>query len=191
MALFRSQFFDPLAARGADYRASIDVESSLARFRALRPSENLVAENWIVGGPSATEDVSVRIATDRSFKVTTTEESTSKWELFNKLRLGAVLRPGATYRLSWFVRTSLEARERGGGAAMSFSVAGSGGYGKLWTFPKTFNYLSGTVDWIARSAEIQIPDDAPSGLTGCIMPFVRYAVGDAWFDGVVLEEVRK
>ena len=190
VALFRGQFLDPLVARGAAYRASIDVKGALERYRASEPSENLVARDWIVGRPSATEDASVHVATKRSLKVTTTEKSASKWELFNKLRPDVTLKPGAKYRLSWFVRTALKPTERGGGAAMAFNIAGPGGYKKGWLFPKTFNYLSGTVDWIAGSGEIEIPADAPSGLTGCVMPFVRYAVGDTWYDGVRLEEIK-
>jgi hypothetical protein len=73
---------------------------------------------------------------------------------------------------------------------MSISVTGGEGYKKQWTFPNTGNYLSGTVDWIPQSATFTVPADAPEGLEGCIMPFVRYAVGTTWFDGVLLEEVR-
>ena len=73
---------------------------------------------------------------------------------------------------------------------MSISVSGGNGYKKQWTFPSTTNYLSGKVDWIPRSETFTVPADAPGGLGGCIMPFVRYAVGRTWIDGVMLEEVR-
>ncbi len=73
---------------------------------------------------------------------------------------------------------------------MSISVTGGEGYKKQWTFPNTGNYLSGKVDWIPHSATFTVPADAPEGLGGCIMPFVRYAVGTTWFDGVLLEEVK-
>ena len=81
-------------------------------------------------------------------------------------------------------------RQRGGGFAMSISFSNKAGYKKNWIFPNTFNYLSGKVDWIAQSGEFTLPADAPSDLSGCIMPFVRFAVGSAWLDGVLLEEVK-
>ena len=191
VALFRSQFLDPLVARGTAYRSQIDIKAALVRYRKLDGSANLAAEKWIVDRSGAVEDTSEHMATKRSLKVTTTDKASSKWVLFNKLRPGAKLRSGVTYRLSWFVKTSLEACQRGGGAAMSFTVEGLDGYKKSWTFPTTFNYLSGNVDWIPLSSEFTLPADAPADLTGCIMPFVRHAVGTAWFDGVVLEEVHK
>ena len=64
------------------------------------------------------------------------------------------------------------------------------GYKRQWTFPSTANYLSGKVDWIPQTGTFTIPVEVPTGLKGCIMPHVRYAVGQAWFDGVLLEEVR-
>ena len=138
----------------------------------------------------AFEDSNERVVGDFSLRVDTTEKDTSRWALFNKLRKDVKLRPGAKYRLSWFVRTDLSPRQRGGGFAMSISFTGGSGYKKSWIFPNTFNYLSGKVDWIAQSGEFTLPADAPADLSGCIMPFVRYAVGSAWLDGVLLEEIK-
>ena len=73
---------------------------------------------------------------------------------------------------------------------MSMSVGDGAGYKKQWTFPSTANYLSGKVDWIPKSCTFTIPADAPEGIGGCIMPFVRHAVGNTWIDGVLLEEVK-
>lgn len=187
--LFRSTFLDELKSRGDAYRASLDLGAALERFRAGEP-DNMAARTWMFDRPAVAEDPETKVACDRSFRIETTEKSNSRWALFNKLRKGAALRPGATYRLSWFVKTDLSPRQRGGGAAMSISVSGGNGYKKQWTFPSTANYLSGKVDWIPRSGTFTVPADAPGGLGGCIMPFVRYAVGRTWIDGVMLEEVR-
>lgn len=186
--LFRSTFFDEVKSRGESYRRSIDVPAARLRFAAAK--DNLAAEKWGMSRSVAFEDTNERVVGDFSLRVDTTEKDTSRWALFNKLRKDVKLRPGAKYRLSWFVRTDLSPRQRGGGFAMSISFTGGSGYKKSWIFPNTFNYLSGKVDWIAQSGEFTLPADAPADLSGCIMPFVRYAVGSAWLDGVLLEEIK-
>ena len=187
--LFRREFLDDLKARGDEYRASVDVGAAVARYRASE-SVSLVSPKWIMDRPAVAEDGDAKVVGSHSYRIETTEKAMSRWSLFNKLRKGAVLRPGAKYRLSWFVKTDLSPRQRGGGAAMSISVTGGDGYKKQWTFPATANYLSGKVDWIPQSGTFMVPADAPEGLGGCIMPFVRHAVGTTWFDGVLLEEVK-
>ena len=188
VALFRNTFIAEMKSLGDAYRATIDTDAALARYRAA--TGNLAAKTWIFDRAAAAEDANTKIANAHSLRVETTEKTPSRWALFNKLKKDATLRPGAKYRLSWFVKTDLSPRQRGGGAAMSISVSGGEGYKKQWTFPKTSNYLSGKVDWIAQSATFTVPADAPGKINGCIMPFVRYAVGTTWFDGVLLEEVK-
>ena len=187
--LFRREFLDDLKARGDEYRASVDVGAAVARYRAAE-SASLVSPKWLMDRPAVAEDRETKVVGQCAYRIETTEKAMSRWSLFNKLRKGGVLRPGTKYRLSWFVKTDLSPRQRGGGAAMSISVTGGEGYKKQWTFPNTGNYLSGKVDWIPQSATFTVPDDAPEWLDGCIMPFVRYAVGTTWFDGVLLEAVR-
>ena len=187
VALFRETFFDEVKSRGEKYRKSIDVPSARAHFDAAKV--NLAAQKWSFDRSVVTEDTNKRVVGDYSFRIDTTEKNSSRWSLFNKLSKDAKLRPGVKYRLSWFARTDLSPRQRGGGFAMSISFSNSSGYKKSWLFPNTFNYLSGKVEWIHQSGEFTLPADAPADLSGCIMPFVRYAVGSAWIDGVLLEEV--
>ena len=84
------------------------------------------------------------------------------------------------------MKVDLVPNERGGGAAMGM-YASAGKHKYDWTFPDTCNYLSGRTGWTHRSVEFKVPDDAPAGLKGIIRPFVRYAAGKTWFDGVLLE----
>jgi hypothetical protein len=188
VALFRETFFDEVKSRGESYRKSIDLPSARSRFAAAKG--NLAAEKWSFDRSVVTEDANKRVVGDFSYRIDTTEKNSSRWSLFNKLEKDAKLRPGAKYRLSWFVRTDLSPRQRGGGFGMTMSLSNSDGYKKSWLFPNTFNYLSGKVDWIAQSGEFTLPADAPADLAGCIMPFVRHAVGSAWVDGVLLEEIK-
>lgn len=188
VALFRKTFFDEVKTRGESYRKSIELPAARLRFAAAK--DNLAAPKWTFDRSAAFEDANERVVGKCSMRVDTTEKNSSRWVLFNKLRKDFKPRPGAKYRLSWFVRTDLSPRQRGGGFAMSISFSNKAGYKKNWIFPNTFNYLSGKVDWIAQSGEFTLPADAPSDLSGCIMPFVRFAVGSAWLDGVLLEEVK-
>lgn len=189
VALFRRELFDDFKARGDRYRAGIVVAPALRHLADLPPERNLVADKWVFD-PPAEWDGAVRVAGARSVRVTTTEAATSSWSAFNLLKPGVTLRRGKSYRLSWFVKTDLAPRERGGGAAMGVALSvREDGYEKGLSFPQTFNYLSGAVDWIAQSATFTVPADAPADVTACIQPFVRYAVGTAWFDGFALEEL--
>lgn len=188
VALFRREFLLDLKARGDAYRAQISVADGLTRYRT-RASANLVSPNWILDRPQADWDATVRLVGEKAIRVTTTEKAMSQWAAFNKLKPGVTLKPGQTYRLSWFVKTDLSPRERGGGAAMGVALAHkASGYTKHYAFPATVNYLSGKVDWIAQTVTFTVPADAPEGVTGCLQPFVRYAVGTTWFDGFLLEE---
>lgn len=187
--LFRETFLTDLRRRGDAYRAAADPAAAMARLKAAG-ERNLVAPVWMLDRPSAAEDTQTKIEGPSSYRVDTTEKKPSRWSLFNKLRKGASLRPGATYRLSWFVRTDLSPRSRGGGAAMSVSLEGASGFRKRWTFPSTSNYLSGKTDWIVQSGTFTVPADAPERISTCLMPFVRGAVGSTWFDGFLLEEVK-
>ena len=187
--LFRRTFLDDLRALGDKYRASIDVAAAAERYRAAE-SANLVSPTWIYDRPAVSRDEKEKVVGDKSYRIETTEKTTSRWSMFNHLRKGTVLRPGAKYRLSWFVKTDLSPRQRGGGFAMSISLSNKAGYKKSWSSSPTANYLSGKVDWIAQALEFVVPADVPGDLDVCIMPYVRYAVGSTWVDGVSLEEVK-
>ena len=107
--------------------------------------------------------------------------------LSNKMKKGLVLKPGERYRLSWFVKVGLEPRQIGGGAAVSINLSGADGkWKKSWIVPGRLAYHSGNVDWIHQTTEFDVPKDAPADVRCSVMPFVRYCVGEAWFDGLLL-----
>ena len=72
---------------------------------------------------------------------------------------------------------------------MTINLDGPGKWRKSWIFPKRLAYHSGKVDWILQSTEFTVPKDAPEGTRCSVMPFVRYCVGNAWFDGLLLERI--
>ena len=83
-----------------------------------------------------------------------------------------------------------EPRQVGAGAAVTINLDGPGKWRKSWIFPKRLAYHSGKVDWILQSTEFTVPKDAPEGTRCSVMPFVRYCVGNAWFDGILLEKLQ-
>ena len=83
--------------------------------------------------------------------------------------------------------TGLEPRQIGGGAAVSINLSGADGkWKKSWIVPGRLAYHSGNVDWIHQTTEFDVPKDAPADVRCSVMPFVRYCVGEAWFDGLLL-----
>ena len=185
IAFFREWMLNPLEKAGNAYRNDADVAAALEYHRA-HAAANLVDEpGWLITKGVAARDAETRVCNETSLRVDT-PDGKSQWALFNKLLKDVTLEPGATYRLSWFMKVDLVPNERGGGAAMGvYASVGEQTYD--WTFPDTCNYLSGRTGWTHRSVEFKVPDDAPAGLKGIVRPFVRYAAGHTWFDGVLLE----
>lgn len=187
IALFRKWMLDPVVRRGGEYRSEIDLKAGVEHFKA-HEKENLLGDDWWVwadGG--ASRDKGLTVVSGESMKVVVTEDRTSAWALANKMKKGLVMRPGEKYRLSWFMKVDLDPKRKGGGAAMGITLISPD---KKWKkdlcVPKRFAYHSGKVDWIRQTAEFTVPDDAPIGTRCSVLPFVRYCVGEAWFDGLLL-----
>ena len=187
IALFRRWMLEPVVRRGGEYRREIDPKAGAARFRAME-KENLLGDDWWVSANGgASRDKAVVFVGGESKKLTVTESRTSAWALSNKMKKGLVLKPGERYRLSWFVKVGLEPRQIGGGAAVSINLSGADGkWKKSWIVPGRLAYHSGNVDWIHQTTEFDVPKDAPADVRCSVMPFVRYCVGEAWFDGLLL-----
>ena len=195
MGLFWKWMYKPPAKRGAEYRKSIDVEAGKAHYRA-KSAENLLGDDWWVAtNQGALRDKEVTCVTDESKQLHCEKTGISTWALSNRMKKGLVLKPGATYRLSWFVKVDLEPNRPGAGAAMGVSLSGSDAsrpkWEKSWWFPQAGGYHAGTVDWISRSVEFTVPEDAPANVRASAGPFMRWSTGKAWFDGLLLEEVSK
>ena len=196
IAMFRRWMYDPPARRGAEYRASIDLAAGKARYKA-GAARNLLGDSWWVsspkGEPGALRDKEVTCVTGESKQLHCETEGRSVWALSNSMKKGLSLKPGATYRLSWFVKVDLVKNRRGGGAAMGVTLSGSDEkrpkWSKGWWFPKAGGYHEGKVDWISQSVEFTVPADAPANVRASAGPFMRFVTGKAWFDGLLLEEV--
>jgi len=191
IALFRKWMLEPVMRRGGEYRSETDPKAGAAHFRA-HEKDNLLGDDWWIGVKEGAErDRTTTIVGSESKKLTVTESHTSAWALLNRMKKGLVVQPGAKYRLSWFVKIDLEPRQIGGGAAVTINLdCPAKKWKKSWIVPKRLAYHSGKVDWILQSTEFTVPEDAPEGTRCSVMPFVRYCVGNAWFDGLLLEEVK-
>ena len=189
IALFRKWMLDLPLRRGQEYRNATDSKAGVAHFRA-HEKENLLGDDWwVCVSDGAARDKGTTIVGSESKKLTVTEKHTSAWALLNRMKKGLSVQPGAKYRLSWFVKIDLEPKQTGGGAAVTINLDGPDKkWRKSWVVPKRFAYHSGKVDWILQSTEFTVPKDAPEGTRCSVMPFVRYCVGNAWFDGLLLEK---
>lgn len=189
IALFRKWMLEPVVRRGREYRRMIDPKAGVEHYRA-HEKENLLGGVWWVsaeGGASRDKDVS--LVSGESKKLTLTESYTSAWALTNYMKKDSVLQPGGTYSLSWFEKIDLEPRQIGGGAAIAITLESPDKkWKRKWNVPGRLAYHSGKVDWIRQSTEFAVPKDAPTGVKCTVMPFVRYCVGEAWFDGLLLYE---
>ena len=192
IALFRKWMLDLPLKRGEEYRRATDPKAGVAHFRA-HEKENLLGDDWWVSATEgATRDKGMVLVGSESKKLTVTESHNSAWALLNRMKKGLAVQPGAKYRLSWFVKVDLEPRQIGGGAAVAINLDGPDKdkkWKKSWIVPKRLAYHSGKVDWILQSTEFTVPEDAPEGTRCSVMPFVRYCVGNAWFDGLLLERI--
>jgi hypothetical protein len=191
IALFRKWMLELPLRCGAEYRSETDPKVGATYFKA-HEKENLLGDRWWVSeGAGASRDNTTTIVGGESKKLVVTESRTSAWALSNYMKKDLVLQPGARYRLSWFVKVDLEPRQIGGGSAVSINLfSPDKKWKKSWVVPKRFAYHSGKVDWIRQSTEFTVPKDAPEGTCCSVMPFVRYCVGNAWFDGLLLESLQ-
>ena len=194
IALFRTWMYEPPAKRGAAYRKSIDLDAGKARYRA-KAAQNLLGDDWWVSPDGAFRDKEVTCVTGESMQLHCEEKGRSIWALADRMKKDVMLKPGATYRLSWFVKVDLVVNRRGGGAAMGVSLSGSDAarpkWSKSWWFPSAGGYHAGKVDWISRSVEFTVPEDVPANVRASAGPFIRWSTGKAWFDGLLLEEIKK
>ena len=193
IALFWKWMYKPPAQRGAAYRKSIDVESGKAYYLA-KAAENLLGDDWWVATSSgALRDREVTCVSGESKQLHCEKQGMSVWALSNRMKKGLSLKPGATYRLSRFVKVDLVPNRPGAGAAMGVSLDGSDAtrpkWTKSWWFPQSGGYHAGKVDWICRSVEFTVPEDAPANVRASAGPFMCWSTGKAWFDGLLLEEV--
>lgn len=60
---------------------------------------------------------------------------------------------------------------------------------KSWKVPEKMLYHSGKIDWIRQETTFTIPKDVPIGTRISVMPFVRYCIGEAWFDGLLIRKI--
>lgn len=188
--LFRKWMLEPIISKGKEYRDSIDVKKGIEYFKSYE-KENLLGDDWWVAPDhGASRDKDVTIVSKESKKLTIKAPRTSAWALLNRMKKGCVVEPGETYCLSWFTKVNLKPTNCGGGAAIAVNLGGPNKWSKSWNVPGRLTYHSGNVDWIRQSTEFTVPKDAPLGTTCSIMPFVRWARGEVWFDGLLLHKVR-
>ena len=187
IALFRRWMYDPPKARGEAYRAETDAAAGLVRDRASKAANLFDAGPWKPG--EGAFDDTVRFCGERSVRLVATKGR----ETVHAYSCGLGLKPSTRYRFSYFVKTeNLEPTGRSGGVGPILLTSGKDRAGKSpsWTFPKTMNFLSGTVPWIRQSFEFETDanfDTETCSAGMCLR--IRHGVGTAWFDGMRLEEI--
>ena len=186
--LFRQWMYEPPARAGEAYRKSTDVEAALA-LRKADPEGNLIDESrWIIR--QGVRDASDFLVPPCSFKMTATQENSTR-HFFGYLRKGTELKAGGRYRFSYFVKTDLEPVQKSGGVGPMVWLENKAlKWKKTFVFPSTMNFLSGKLPWIAQTFDFEVPKDMPVGTDAGIFLRIRGAKGDAWFNGVRLEEVK-
>jgi hypothetical protein len=190
IALFRKWMFEPVARRGREYRRIIDVKQGVEYYRKYEKDNLLGDDWWIAPDLGASRDKDNTIVSGESKKLTLTDKRFSAWALSNRMKKGMAVEPGATYSLSWFMKVDLETIQCGGGAAMSLGLLSPDKkWVKSWKVPEKMLYHSGKIDWIRQETTFTVPKDVPIGTRFSVMPFVRYCIGEAWFDGLLLRKI--
>ena len=91
------------------------------------------------------------------------------------------LKPGKTYRLSYFLRTQ-DVKGTGAGAYISL--------GKNYGFALPRRRITGTRDWSREIHIFKTPEQFPPDFTPSVGLWLWDGTGEAWFDCVRVEEVK-
>jgi len=182
----RGEFIDRLAEHFREYMDEISVEKALARRAAEPERANVIdPKGWsiwpskgavpivdkTVKGPSGANAFHLRAIDGKSYLTGTLR------------RAPHLLKPNTRYRLSCFVKAdNVLPYNRGGiyieinNGVKNWAESGKGG-----------RRLSGTTDWMYHEMELKTIDTISPKAFICLR--IANASGEAWFDGVRLEEI--
>ena len=169
----RAQFLDPLARRMDEYRDMISVEKEEARRRAHPPKFNLVKEGGINAWPDRMPEYLHAVSTNKLER---------EYLSFAFTKEPHVLKPGTTYRVSFFLKMK-DVQPRGRNGGVYFEMTDGAGGSKV--FPK--GRLVGTTDWIHQTFTFKT--GAKIGKSPLLCLRTISATGDVWYRDVLVEEV--
>ena len=178
--VFRDELLGVMSRTSDDHFSRTDAKRQAAIYKANPPKRNLIRRD--VGWYSFKEDDSVKIVSDRSLKIVSTN-GTAVSLYYLDGGSAYTLKPNTRYRISFFVKgENIVPVRQGGGAGITICDAFNNSYPK----PAA---LSGTFDWLYQSFEHKTA--AETNLRGRSYIYLRVsgANGTAWFDGITIEEI--
>ena len=185
LRFIKEQFLDPLRAESKKYLDGISVERELADRAARRPTSlvDRFPDKWYNPGSKEAPQP------DRTICVTTN----GAWRFsrdYANVQWFLDLKPETTYRVSYFIRLEEVCRRpdwtgTSGGALVEFC---DGRTSERHPYPV---YEDGTFDWIHRSFTVRTPSADKMKKRPYVMPWMLHGQGTAWFDGLLVEEVKE
>ena len=185
IAMFRSEMLDPLVAAAKDAHDSFNVPKSLAK-RAAQATGKVVFEDdgsgfakWTASPKAALPSRSAEkgpVSASPMMLTATGKEVQKAW-------VNVGLKPGAKYRLSYFMRLDdLRVSERWGRFSCRLKFEGAPKVGR--GAPRFIE----TTDWIFVEREYETPSDLKADTCVIECTFLD-ATGRAFVDGLRLEEL--
>ena len=166
IALVRREYVDAMLSSTREYNSGLSVAAEKAR-RAANPPKSVVVD----------------------FKPTTiTVGKGETGRPFKAVKFAADLKPGTSYRISYFVKGEGVApyAKRGGANAVVWKNEGAD---KGTVYPVVG--LDGTFDWVHQSGEFRIPRNMPFDFKPEVDVRLFLATGTVHFDGLVVEPIKK
>ena len=187
--LMKEEFLNRMGRRASAYWKSMSVEGELARRRRL-DVKNLFRPELICS-PELFRQTAERIVSSEGYGLHIEEADADAWpavamQFSSKTR--SALKPATTYRFSYFAKTkNYQAVRQNGGHFLMVRCPGFS-----MSSPET-RMISGDFDWRHFSVTFTTPSSLPAGLPSGVVEIAlrsHGAVGDIWFDGLLLEEVK-
>ncbi len=182
IAWIRAGFFEPLAARAADYTKDISVARELAR-RAQTTAPDVMKGLSFALPKGCSIDKTTCVTPEGAIKIVSTNRVYAGCSLKGKLK------PNTKYRLSYFIKLDkLEANRGWKGACVEYEEY-TPKY-RAERCPKGACWL-GTRDWLHQSVEFTTgPQADQPQCRPNVWLRVFDAKGTVWFDGVRIEEIK-
>ena len=197
LSFIRREFLDPVVRSSRDYNARVSVERETARRAAAKPV-NLVAngsfetfDGWTVEGPgSVTLDCKNAVSKGGSLKLVATDAAVEgpyvRASAKRMLSAGAEkMKPNTRYRLSFFVKCeNVKGLKRDAGVSLCF-------HDNMDHAAPARAYITGTTGWVHISVEFVSKKNTNIASMAFVQPRITNATGTAWFDDILIEEVKE
>ena len=186
IALFKAEILDPLAAKAKPEHDSLDVAACLERRKAFSGDGLVFADAadaplkpWSIWPKPV---YSLARSAEKGPVSSAPLEFTSTTQAIAMAWLPLKIKPGAKYRLSYFIRLENVVARVFGGIDVSLQ------FGKSRPLDLEALRFDGTTGWVYREAEFTAPEDMKpkDGVVKCTF---RRAEGKAFIDGLRVDEI--